>query len=209
MSRKRAGNLNTGLRMRKFPMGLAGLLSVIMVCSNFCLNPLRPSLAAAATSQTRVRPAPTLILPLPPVPINLKEVEELIWRLTNDARRQHGLPPVIQEATLAKISLAYSMDMLNRGFFSHNNPEGLTPGDRLKVFYHGPIYGWGENIWAGSIINAVSPVALAQHIMDAWLYSAGHRKNILNPEFTYVGIGIAANGLEIRATQLFANLKGE
>jgi uncharacterized protein YkwD len=101
-------------------------------------------------------------------------VEELIWRFTNDFRRQNGLPAVVPEAALSRISQAYSLDMLNRRFFSHTNPEGLSADERLTAFYQGPIYGWGENIWQGSNLNAVSPVALARHIMDAWIYSPGH-----------------------------------
>jgi uncharacterized protein YkwD len=66
--------------------------------------------------------------------------------------------------------------------------------------------GW-ENIWEGSNQCAVSPVALARHIMDAWLYNPGHRQNILNPDYTHMGIGIASNDGQIRATQLFATLQ--
>jgi uncharacterized protein YkwD len=65
----------------------------------------------------------------------------------------------------------------------------------------------GENIWAGSSHVAVSPVALARHILDAWLSSPGHRGNILNPEDTHVGLGIAAKGREIRAKQLLVTLE--
>jgi uncharacterized protein YkwD len=99
------------------------------------------------------------------------------------------------------------MDMLVRHFFSHTNPEGLTAGERLKSFYPGPIASWGENLWEGSNIAAVSPEALARHIMAAWLASPGHRQNILCPDYTHVGLGVAARGREIRATQLFAQLQ--
>jgi uncharacterized protein YkwD len=99
------------------------------------------------------------------------------------------------------------MDMLVRHFFSHTNPDGLTAGERLKLFYSGPIYAWGENIWEGSNHSAVDPEALARRIMDSWMSSSGHRQNILNPDYTHVGVGVAVTGRDIRATQLFAKLQ--
>ena len=210
MSGKRASVLKMVVRLGKtkgFALGLAGLLAAIMVCTDGGPNPLQPHQAESFPPPVRVRAAPAPIQPWPQVIIDLREVEEQIWRFTNDVRRQHGLPPVTPEASLSRVSLAYSMDMLDRNFFSHINPEGLTAGERLKAFYPGPVYGWGENIWEGSNLNAVSPVALARHIMDAWLYSPGHRQNILNPDYTHVGLGLASNGGQIRATQLFATLQ--
>jgi uncharacterized protein YkwD len=207
MSGKRTGVLKMVVKQGKtrgFALGLAGLLAAIMVCTGGGPNPLQPH-QAEALPPVRVRPAP--IQPWTQSIIDLREVEEQIWRFTNDVRRQHGLPPVSPEASLSRVSLAYSMDMLDRNFFSHINPEGQTAGERLKAFYPGPVYGWGENIWEGSSLNAVSPVALARHIMDAWLYSSGHRQNILSPDYTHMGIGLASNGGQIRATQLFATLQ--
>jgi uncharacterized protein YkwD len=210
MSRKRAGVLKMVVRKGKpkgFALGLAGLLAAIMVCTGAGPNPLQPHQAESLPPPVRIRQAPASIQPWSQAPIDLKEVEEQIWRFTNEARQQYGLPPVSPEAALSRVSQAYSMDMLVRRFFSHTNPEGLTAGERLKAVSHGPIYGWGENIWEGSNLTAVSPVALARHIMDAWMYSPGHRQNILGQDYTHVGIGVAANGREIRATQLFATLQ--
>ena len=143
----------------------------------------------------------------PQTPGHLSEVEDRIWRLTNDVRRQHGLSSLRREKALATVSQAYSTDMLVRRFFSHTNPEGLEAGDRLKPFYSGPIYAWGENIWEGSNISTGDPDGLARLIMDSWMSSPGHRQNILNPKYTDVGIGVAVSGREIRATQLFARLQ--
>ncbi|MCX5893685.1 MAG: CAP domain-containing protein, partial [Deltaproteobacteria bacterium] len=85
--------------------------------------------------------------------------------------------------------------------------EGLTAGERLKPFYSGPIYGWAENIWEGSNLSPADREALARRIMDAWMSSPGHRQNILNPDYTHLGVGVAASGAEISATQLFATLR--
>jgi len=143
----------------------------------------------------------------PQTPVHLSEVEDRIWRLTNDVRRQHGLSSLSRQKALAAVSQAYSKDMLIHRFFSHTNPEGLDAGGRLKPFYSGPIYAWGENIWEGSNISTGDPDSLARLIMDSWMSSPGHRENILDPKYTDIGIGVAASGREIRATQLFARLQ--
>ena len=140
-------------------------------------------------------------------PLLLRDVEDRLWRLTNEVRRQHRLSPVNQQSALFRVSEAYSVDMLVRHFFSHTNPEGLTAGDRLKPFYPGAIYAWGENIWEGSNVSAANQEDLARLIMKSWMSSPGHRENILNPEYTDIGVGVAVSGREIRATQLFATLQ--
>lgn len=153
---------------------------------------------------------PQAMAPAPPgLPgtVHLQEVSELIWRFTNEIRRRYGLAALGQEATLSTVAQAYSDDMLRRRFFSHINPEGLTAGDRLRPFFSGPIRGLGENIWEGSNMSSANREALARLIMDSWMSSSGHRQNILSPDFTHLGVGLAASGREIRATQLFANLQ--
>ena len=44
---------------------------------------------------------------------------------------------------------------------------------------------------------------LAQMIMDGWMNSPGHRKNILSPGYTHLGVGVITNNQEIKATQVF------
>lgn len=184
---------------------MAGLLAALVVGAGCGPYPLQPY-------QTQPYPPPAWgpqapVQPWSPGSVHLGEVEDRIWRFTNDIRRQYGLPPVGQEGALSRVSQAYSSDMLLRRFFSHTNPEGLTAGERLKPFYPGPIYGWGENIWEGSNLSAVNREALARRIMDSWMSSSGHRQNILSPDYTHLGVGVAASGREIRATQLFATLR--
>ncbi len=140
-------------------------------------------------------------------PLHLQDVEARIWGLTNEIRQQYGVPPLAWEGPLTGVAQAYSDDMLVRRFFGHTNPEGLTAGDRLKPYYQGPVRGWGENIWEGSNLSPANPESLARFIMNSWMSSPGHRENILSPRYTHLGVGVAANGGDIRATQLFANLR--
>lgn len=145
---------------------------------------------------------------LAPAPAHLQDLEEWIWRFTNEIRGRSGLAPLAKERTLSAVAQAYSDDMLRRGFFSHTNPEGLTVRDRLNPYFSGSIGSLGENIWQGSNMSAANREALARHIMNSWMSSSGHRENILGADYTHLGVGVTAVGREIRATQVFANLQG-
>lgn len=133
----------------------------------------------------------------------LPEVEREVWRLTNETRRQHGLPLLTADPNLTDVSRQHSMDMLRRRFFSHHNPEGLSPLDRLPSAYASRISRTGENIWTGSGYYPSDPQALARMMMNAWMSSPGHRQNILTPGFTHLGVGVVGFGREVRATQIF------
>ena len=137
----------------------------------------------------------------------LPQVEREVWRLTNATRRQRGLPPLRLDPTLTNVSRQHSLDMLRRRFFSHRNPEGLSLLDRLPPDYASRISRSGENIWTGSGYSPNDPRTLARLIMTAWMVSPGHRKNILTPGFTRLGMGVAARGSEVRATQIFVEIR--
>jgi uncharacterized protein YkwD len=100
----------------------------------------------------------------------------------------------------------HSGDMLARGFFSHVNPEGLSASQRLPRDYARIMRQSGENIWMGSGQNPRDPRHLARTIMDTLMASPGHRRNLLNPGFNRMGVGVAARGQEVRATQIFGQL---
>ncbi len=153
-------------------------------------------------------PPPSSWGPRAPAPAHLQDVEEWIFYFTNEIRRRSGLRPLAQEGTLSAIAQAYSNDMLRRGFFSHTNPEGLTVKERLSPYFSGSIRSWGENIWEGSNLSVANREALARYIMNSWMSSSGHRENILDADYTHLGVGVTAVGREIRATQDFANLQG-
>jgi uncharacterized protein YkwD len=70
--------------------------------------------------------------------------------------------------------------MRDRGFFSHTDPDGLSPfdrGDRAGVTV------LGENIAYGQPDPA--------SVMTAWMNSPGHRANILDCSYTKLGVGVA------------------
>lgn len=138
---------------------------------------------------------------------HLEQVETLVLTLTNNVRRQRGLPALLPEETLRLIARQHSDDMLRRRFFSHENPDGQTPADRIALQHRRLIGATGENIWGGS--SAIVPIGshLAETIMNGWMSSPGHRDNILRREYTHLGVGVSAQGGDVRATQTFASVR--
>lgn len=137
----------------------------------------------------------------------LPEVEREVCRLTNYIRSQYGLLLLAADPNLTEVSRRHSLDMLWRRFFSHYNREGMSFTDRLPPAYKTRISGAGENIWTCSGHYPPDPRALARRMVDAWMSSPGHRRNILTPGFTHLGVGVAAVGGEVRATQVFIGIR--
>lgn len=101
--------------------------------------------------------------------------------LTNRERAAVQLPPFTWDETAAEVAYLHSRDMDLRDFFSHTNPDGDLPWDRMRAA--GMSFSWaGENIAYGY------PSAAA--VMNGWMTSTGHRENILRPEYTHLGVGV-------------------
>jgi uncharacterized protein YkwD len=79
----------------------------------------------------------------------------------------------------------HSKDMAEEGFFSHTNNDGATPWDRIKAAGYS-FSTAGENIAAG--------YPNPQAVVEGWLDSPGHCKNIMSPAFTEIGVGYYAGG---------------
>ena len=102
---------------------------------------------------------------------------------------------------------AQSADMIRRNFFDHVNPSGESPSERIGRMHRRLIGTAGENIWKGSGKAFVDDPNIAEAIVQSWMHSPHHRENILRPAFTSLGVGVAIQGGEIRATQNFSNVR--
>lgn len=51
----------------------------------------------------------------------------------NADRLKNGLDPLVYNEALTRLARAYAADMIERRFFSHDTPEGLTPFDRMRL----------------------------------------------------------------------------
>jgi uncharacterized protein YkwD len=140
-----------------------------------------------------------------------KELERRIFQLTNDARRKNHLSPLDWDNGLAAKARAKSDDMLLKNYFSHTSPEGKTIKDTMqeeKPAAYRTISRIGENIYMGTRLDYTTDIKTqARMIVDGWMTSPGHRRNMLDPNYTHIGIGVAARGKDCYATQVFAGIK--
>lgn len=116
-----------------------------------------------------------------PQDTRLSSFETEIVNLVNQARADKGLSPLTLNAALSSAALKHSQDMSTNNFFDHTGSDGSSFVERIiRAGYIGIAYG-GENIAAGY----VSPSA----VFSAWMNSSGHRANILNADYSDMGIG--------------------
>lgn len=114
-----------------------------------------------------------------------EDSENEMLNLINQERKSRGLNELKMDDHLQEIGRNHSRDMFERGYFSHYNPEGLSPFDRLRS--EGIVYVYaGENLALAPDVNKAH-----QGLMD----SEGHRENILNPNFNKIGIGVIDAGI--------------
>jgi uncharacterized protein YkwD len=144
--------------------------------------------------------------------VNLADEEQLILELINRARANPeaeatrlgislnaGLSagtisatpkqPLAPNQQLQNASVAHSTDMVDRDFFAHTNPSGVTPGGRATAAG----YDWwtiAENIAYIGYFGSVDVNANSRQAHDLLFRSAGHRTNILMPEVEEIGVGI-------------------
>ena len=125
----------------------------------------------------------------------LPEAEAALLSLLNQVRRQHRLPPLSMDASLRRVARSHSRDMASRGFIGHGSAGGTSFADRLVGVVMGGTF-VGENVTlARSVVQAHS----------AFVASGAHLRNILEPRFRRVGIGVAGAGeLELFVTEDFA-----
>ena len=108
-----------------------------------------------------------------------------VVKLVNVERSKVGLPPLKENWELSRVARYKSEDMINKNYFSHTSPTYGSPFQMMKDF--GISYqAAGENIAAGQRTPA--------EVVEAWMNSEGHRKNILSPTYTEIGVGYVKGG---------------
>lgn len=133
-------------------------------------------------------PAPVVAVhasPLPaPAPVSRGPELDVVTR-TNAERIAAGCSALRVDSRLVTAARAHSADMVNRRYFEHNSPDGSTPLDRATAAGY-PDLG-GENIAYGQ--------RSAAEVMNDWMNSPEHRSNILDCEYTTVGVGLDRRGM--------------
>lgn len=142
-------------------------------------------------NQSQPAPAPTPAPTPKPTPAptegsgqasgyQLSASEQKMVDLVNQERAKAGVAPLKVDPELSRVARIKSQDMRDNNYFSHTSPTYGSPFDMMKSF--GISYRTaGENIAKHSSVESAHA---------GLMNSDGHRKNILNPNFTHIGIGI-------------------
>jgi uncharacterized protein YkwD len=114
--------------------------------------------------------------------------------LMNAERTARGLAALKAQPALGGVATRYAREMVRRGFFDHTSPTGSTMLSRIRTTsYLRNVATWsvGENLAWGT-----GSLGTPRAAVRAWMQSAGHRANLLDPHFRDVGIGIAEGAPE-------------
>ncbi|WP_218783085.1 CAP domain-containing protein, partial [Streptomyces sp. BR123] len=105
-----------------------------------------------------------------------------VLALVNQERAAVGCPALTLNAKLTAAAQSHSQDMAAHADMSHTGSDGSDPGQRItRAGYTWSTY--GENVAYGYS----SPAA----VMEGWMNSPGHKRNILDCSFKEIGIGYA------------------
>ncbi len=121
--------------------------------------------------------------------VELKEILNLVNKVraagtTCGTIYYSPVDPLIWNEKLEKAALKHSQDMFDKDYFSHTSLNGDRFSDRIKqeAYSYSLV---GENIANGHTSE--------ENVMNGWLNSQGHCANIMNPNFTEMGVGRVGN----------------
>lgn len=127
--------------------------------------------------------------------------------LVNQAREAEGLAPLQPAPVLRRAAQAHAEDMLRRGYFAHESPDGGTPLQRFRKAGGERMRRLAENIAQCQGCDVPADRAAVKRLQEGWMDSPHHRRNILMEGLTHYGFGLAERPDGTRyAVQLFAGL---
>lgn len=130
------------------------------------------------------------------------EKEIVLFNLLNELRAEGGqcadgtqyppVPPLDMNPTLTCAARYHSADMFNRDFFSHFNPWGQSPWDRIFILGFEPPLSGGNgdegNLFTVTGENIAKGIAEPAEVLEAWKNSSNHCANLFSPQYTHVGV---------------------
>ena len=101
-------------------------------------------------------------------------------RWVNARRHNIGCPELKWDDRIAAVALSHTRDMVSRNFFSHTNPDGKDPFNRLEE----------ANLnFSAAAENIASGPKTGKEVYEIWLHNPNHRRNMLDCRFTRHGVG--------------------
>jgi len=161
----------------------------------------KPTEPVAVATEPAEKPTEPVVTPTEPTAAAQTEESEFnteyeaeVLRLVNIERGKYGLSPLAMDSKLTEVAHIRAKEIVIN--FSHTRPNGstcFTAAKEMGVVYRSA----GENIAYGY----PSP----QSVVNGWMNSEGHRKNILSQSFGKIGIGCYKNGRTLYWSQFFTD----
>ena len=106
--------------------------------------------------------------------------QKTIFDIVNQERAKASLLPLTFNVRLSAMAEGKAVDMINKQYFAHVSPNGTDVAMLSKVYGYEYIF-LGENLAMGDFVSSAE-------VMEGWMNSPGHRANILNKNYTEIGI---------------------
>lgn len=124
----------------------------------------------------------------------LKTEKIIYW--TNQYRLENNLKALSMNLLLTQAAQKKVDDMFENQYFDHVSPSGTTPSDLVISVGYNYKY-TGENLALGNFPDE-------KQLVDAWMASPGHRANILNQNYTEIGVAVGTGPFEDRENTLIS-----
>ena len=118
--------------------------------------------------------------------ISAAKAERALVCLVNWTRAKNGLEGLRRRNDLDAPARSHSTAMVETGCFKHRCPGEERLGERLSEYLLAGGQGYGE-----SIANGVGKAGSAHTVFRAWLRDEGNRRNVLDPDFEHIGVGVS------------------
>jgi uncharacterized protein YkwD len=106
--------------------------------------------------------------------------ERLLFELTNVYRARHAVDTVLEDEALGIVASKHSEDMAMENYFSHDSPDFGDLENRLEE---------AQIVYDSAAENIGSNYYDSAEVVHGWLNSVDHRKVLLKPNFTHLGVG--------------------
>ena len=135
----------------------------------------------------------------------LPAAEDALLGEHNQFRAGQRLRPLIRHTGLDAAARAQAADMIERGYFAHEAPEGFSSVERVGLFARRFVGLAGENL----VEVEGGPPSSAEELSELWRGSPGHRANMLRAGYSHVGFGVARKGERTVAAAAFGETFAE
>lgn len=134
------------------------------------------------------------------------DLEAAVLSATNSYLSSKGLKPLKPaNQILKKAARAQAMDLMMQGGMGHVSSTGYNFESRIRAFHQGQMFlaPMAEN--AARLRNTeLSDAAKAQALVQQWIKSSGHRRNMTNRTYQSIAIGVVSQGNNVYAVQIFS-----